>query len=91
MMRIKSIRTQLAVYLVLGFVVLELLAGIGLYAYVEEALEHALETALATKADQIASDLHVEVIDLLGNRVEAKSTIRSRALDGTMCTKPSKS
>jgi two-component system sensor histidine kinase QseC len=56
----KSIRNQLVVYLFVGVSVLEIGAGAGLFAYVQEMLEHSLDTALAAKAEVIADAVHME-------------------------------
>jgi signal transduction histidine kinase len=56
----RSIRTQLVLSLSAGAVVLATSAGIGLYAYMEEALERGLDGALAARAEAIAGAVHVE-------------------------------
>ena len=56
----RSIRTQLVLWLAGGTVVLAGAAGVGLYEYMEEVLEHGLDAALAVKADAIADAVHME-------------------------------
>ncbi len=56
----RSIRAQLVLSLTAGVLVLAGAAGAGLYGYVEEALEHGIDAALAARADAIAADVHLE-------------------------------
>ncbi|HSV13949.1 MAG TPA: sensor histidine kinase N-terminal domain-containing protein, partial [Tepidisphaeraceae bacterium] len=55
-----SIRRQLIWTLVPGVVALIVAAGAGLYVYVEEILEHAVDTAVAAKAEALASMVRLE-------------------------------
>ena len=54
----RSIRGQLLSTLIPGVLLLTAGAGVGLYAFVEEALEHGLDAALTAKADAIAAAVH---------------------------------
>ena len=56
----RSIRNQLVFSLAAGVVLLTAAAGVGLYAYMEEVLEHGLDVALAARADAIAGAVHME-------------------------------
>jgi two-component system sensor histidine kinase QseC len=56
----RSIRAQLVLSLTLGVLALAGASGAGLYAYMEEALEKGIDTALMAKADAIAADVHIE-------------------------------
>ncbi len=55
----RSIRTRLIVWLVGGTLAVAAAAGVGLYGYMEEALEHGLDAALAAKAEAIAGGVRV--------------------------------
>ena len=56
----RSIRAQLLSTLIPGVLLLTAAAGVGLYTFVEESLEHGLDAALAAKADAIAGTVHLE-------------------------------
>ncbi len=56
----RSIRSKLVVHLISGVTLLILGAGAGLYFFVEEMLEHALDTALLAKADAISNSVHLD-------------------------------
>jgi two-component system sensor histidine kinase QseC len=55
-----SIRGRLILCLLGGVILLEIAAGMGLFAYVEETLEHSLDAALLANADAIAGAVHLE-------------------------------
>ena len=55
----RSIRVQLLSTLIPGVLLLTAAAGVGLYAFVEESLEHGLDAALAAKAEAIAGAVRV--------------------------------
>ena len=55
-----SIRGRLILSLLGGVILLEIAAGAGLFAYVDETLEHSLDAALLANAGAIASTVHVE-------------------------------
>ena len=56
----RSIRNQLVTSLAAGVVGLTAAAGVGLYVYMDEVLEHGLDAALAAEADAIAGAVHME-------------------------------
>lgn len=56
----RSIRTQLVLWLVGGILLLSCAAGAGLYWYMQEVLEHGLDMALAAKAQAIAGAVQME-------------------------------
>ena len=56
----RSIRNQLLGYLIPGVLLIAVGSGIGLYAYMDEVLEHAMDSALAAKAEAIVAAVHME-------------------------------
>ncbi len=55
-----SIRRRLTLSLAFGVIVLELIAGAGLYGYVGETLERSLDATLAAKAEAMAAMVRLE-------------------------------
>jgi signal transduction histidine kinase len=55
-----SIRGRLILCLVGGVLLLEIAAGAGLFAYVEETLEHSFDAALLAKASAIAAAVEID-------------------------------
>ncbi len=51
---------QLILWLGAGILTLLVASGIGLYGYVDEALERSLDAAISAKADAIAGDVQIE-------------------------------
>jgi signal transduction histidine kinase len=56
----RSIRTQLVLWLVGGIIALTIAAGAGLYRYMEDVLEEGLDGSLAAKAETIAAAVHLD-------------------------------
>jgi signal transduction histidine kinase len=56
----RSIRSRLILWLVGGTMLLAVAAGIGLYGYMEEVLEHSLDSALSARASAIAEAVRME-------------------------------